>query len=256
MKKFNQVLLLGLFAIVLSFPAINAQDMSVHIYRRVAPENMQEYLKRETTYWQKFAESEIKKGNMTFWAVFQKVGGINLEESPNIMIINSFKDLDTEINWAGIADLFPNVKMEDIETGGLAVNTDQIFVQDLPNHTQVDNPDFNYVRIIYHNVKNANRHLTIESEQWKPMLQKAMKEGKTTMQGWGNGVILAPESRFFPYSTYSYDLFSSLQAALSPAFSDDFSVSQEFMDAMTENNNGPRSATVYRIVAAATGGGE
>jgi len=256
MKKLNYVLLLGLSVSLLSFTSANAQEISSHMHRRVAQSDMEEYLKRETTYWQKFAESEIEKGNLTFWAVFQKVSGADQENSPNILIINNFKDMDKGVDWSGVAALFPDVKMEDIETWQLATTTDQIFVRNLDNHIQVDNPEFNFVHILYHNVKNADIQLTFEAEKWKPMVQKAMEDGKTIVQGWGNGVILSPESKDFDYDTYSYDLFSSAQDALSPYFADDLAFPEDFFNDLTDNSAGPRNAHLYRIVAVASAQGE
>ena len=256
MKKLNYVLLLGLSVSLLSFTSVNAQEISTHMHRRVAPGDMQEYLKRETTYWQKFAESEIEKGNLTFWAVFQKVSGADQENSPNILIINTFKDLDKGVDWNGVAALFPDLKMEDIQTWNLATTTDQIYVRNLDNHIQVDNPEFNFIHILYHDVKNTGVQLTFDSEKWKPMLQKAMADGKTNVQGWGNGLIVSPESEDFAYGTYSYDLFSSTHAALSPYFSADHELSDGFFNDLNGNQSGPRNAHLFRIVAVANAQGD
>lgn len=62
---------------LMGFQFSKAQEISSHQYRRVAPENMQEHLKRETTYWKKWAEKEVKKGNLTFWGIFHRMGGID-----------------------------------------------------------------------------------------------------------------------------------------------------------------------------------
>ena len=51
---------------------------------------MQEYLKRETTYWAKWAEKEVTIGILTFWAILQKVGGVKQDTSPYIVIIITF----------------------------------------------------------------------------------------------------------------------------------------------------------------------
>jgi len=112
MKKLTLIVLGFLFCV----PMMMAQEITVHQYRRVAPENMQEYLKRETTYWQKLAESEVKKGNLTFWAILQKVGGLDQQNGSNILIINSFKNMDTanEI-WGNLQELFPDTKMDDMD---------------------------------------------------------------------------------------------------------------------------------------------
>ena len=58
------------------------------------------------------------------------------------------------------------LKMDDIQTMTLSTNSDQIFLQDLNNHISapnVDPPnDFKYVKIIYHDTKNRNKHLSFE----------------------------------------------------------------------------------------------
>ena len=249
MKK-QLTLVLALF---LCFQFINAQEITTYQYRTVKDSDMQEYLKRETTYWSKLAESEVKKGNMTFWAVLVKMDGIDLGKSANVLIINTFKDMDASNSiWGGITDLFPNVKMEDMQTNTLSKNSARIFVRGLDNHIQGDkvNPDddFKFVRIIYHNNKNVGKHLTFESEKWKPMIQKAMNEGKTTMKGWGNSIIVSPQSTKFPYNTISYDVFATVHEALSPAVSEDLSLPDNFFADIQDNYDGVRNSHLFRIV--------
>jgi hypothetical protein len=238
----------------LSFQFAVAQTITTHQYRRVTPENMQEYLKRETTYWAKWAEKEVTNGNMTFWAILQKVGGIDQDTSPNILIINTFKDIDKGADWSSIATMFPDVKMENIETWGISTNVHQIFLTDLPNHVRAENTsndDYNYARMIYHDVKNIGQHLDFESEKWKPMVEQAMKDGKTSMKGWGNQTIISPVTTSFTYSSFSYDIFSSMQDALLPAFSEDNLVADGFWDGFQDNYN-KRNSNLYRVVASAT----
>jgi len=249
MKKLTLIMLGLLFCI----PTLFAQGITTHQYRRVEPENMQEYLKRETTYWQKLAESEVTKGNLTFWAILQKVGGTDQEKGSNILIINTFKNMDTanEI-WGNLQALFPDTKMEDMNTWEMAKNKATVYLRDLDNHTQAANADpdkdFNYVYIIYHQSKSVGKHLTFESEKWKPMIQKAMDEGKTSLKGWGNSIIVSPESTKFPYSSASYDLYASLTDALGPGFDEGVWPDNFFADVM-DNPSGARYKNLYRIVA-------
>ncbi len=251
MKKTVTLVLLCM----LSMQFAMAQGITSYQYRRVAPADMEEYLKRETTYWKKWAEAEVKKGNLLFWGIFQRVGGMNQEEGSNILIINEFKDIDKGADWGGIAAMFPNVKMEDIATWGISTDRANIFLRGI-NHIQgatVNPPtDFNYVRIIYHNTKDNVAHLAFEADKWKPLVEKAMKEGKTTMKGWGNSSVISPESNDFPYSSVSYDLFSTLQDALSPAFNADMTIPDGFFDGLQANYAGPRNSNVFRIVTVVT----
>ena len=252
MKKIKFVLLPVLLALFMGTPSINAQEIEVHMYRKVAQEDMGEYLKRENTYWKKFAQSEIEKGNMTFWAVFQRIGGTDLDDSPNILLINSFPDIDKGVNWSGITDMFPDVKMEDIETNNLSTTTCQLFLTNIGDHIQVENPDFNYVVINYHSVNNVNTHMTFETEKWKPMLQKAKDEGKTRIKGWGHGVLATVSALDFGYDTYSYDLYSSLKDAILPPFMNNMEVEPGFFSDMQENYDKGRKATLYRVVSVAS----
>jgi len=236
---------------ILSFQFAMAQLITTHQYRKVAPENMQEYLKRETTYWAKWAEKEVTKGNLTFWAILQRVGGVNQDTSPNILIINTYKDIDKGADWASIDAMFPDVKMKDIGTADISTDLHHVFLSDLSNHIRAENTmndDYKYVRIIYHDTKNSGQHLTFEAEKWKPMVEQAMKEGKTTMKGWGNQAIISPVTSTFTYSSYSYDIFSSMQDALSPAFSDDMTPPDGFWDGFQENYN-KRNSNLYSVVA-------
>jgi len=239
---------------ILSFQFAMAQSITTHQYRRVSPENMDEYLKRETTYWAKWAEKEVTNGNLTFWAILQKVGGVNQDTGPNILIINSYKDIDKGADWGSIDAMFPDVKMEDIDTWDISTNVHQVFLRNLPNHIRAENTtddDYNFVHIIYHDTKDTGLHLAFEVEKWKPMVEQAMKEGKTTMKGWGNQVIISPVTSKFTYGSYSYDIFSSLQDALSPAFSDDWTEPEGIWDGYQDNYN-KRNSNVYRRVAAAS----
>lgn len=190
---------------------------------------------------------------MTFWAILQKVGGEDQLNDANILIMNTFKDIDKGAEWGTVADLFPDVKMEDIQTWNISKNTATVFVRSLENHIEVPNAnpaeDFNYVHIIYHDTKDNGKHLNFESEKWKPLVQQAMNEGKTTMKGWGNSIIISPESKAFPYKSQSYDLFASMQDALGDTFSDDFSFPEGFFEPLNGNYDGPRNSQLYRIVA-------
>lgn len=56
----------------MSIVFVNAQKITTHQYRRVEPADMEEYLKRETTYWKKFAENEVKKRQYDFLGNFAK----------------------------------------------------------------------------------------------------------------------------------------------------------------------------------------
>ncbi|MGH2566267.1 MAG: hypothetical protein ACRDE5_17240, partial [Ginsengibacter sp.] len=64
--------------IVCSSTSLKAQGITTYQYRHVAPDKVNEFIKRETTYWSKVAQKAIDNGKMTFWALFEKVGGVDM----------------------------------------------------------------------------------------------------------------------------------------------------------------------------------
>ncbi len=248
MKKYLTILL----SFLLSIQFVNSQEVTTHEYRHVPLENMEEYLKRETTYYSKLAENEMKKGNLTYWAILQKVGGDNINETPNVLTINSFNNMDTsDIVWGNVDKLFPNVKPEDIHTESLCTRTDIIYLRKI-NWVEVENADpdrdFKYVYLTYHNTKNVGKHFEFENNTWAPMVQKAMDQKITTMKGWGNSIVVSPVSNEFPYSSVSYDFYASFHNALTETFSDNMEFPEGFFDELHANYVGPRNKQLYRII--------
>ena len=76
--------LYGIFfmALILSCDkSLQAQGITTYQYRQVAADKIDEFIKRETTYWSKVARKAIDKGTLTFWGLFEKVGGNDIGNS-------------------------------------------------------------------------------------------------------------------------------------------------------------------------------
>ncbi len=248
MKKYLTILL----SLLLSIQFVNSQEVTTHEYRHVPLENMEEYLIRETNYYSKLAESEIKKGNLTYWAILEKVGGENIQDTPNVLTINSYTNMDEADNmWGNVEKFFPNVKFEDIQTESLCTRTDIIYLRKI-NWVEVENADpdkdFKYVHLIYHNTINVGKHFEFENNTWAPLLKKAMDKGITTMKGWENYIVVSPVANEFPYSSASYDFYSTIHDALSETFSDNMEFGEGFFDKLSANYAGPKNSHLYRIL--------
>ena len=123
MRKFNRLIpvyiyCIAVFAFIFGFQMkLRAQDtITSYQYRRVPADKIEEFIKRETTYWSKVAEKAVKDKTMTFWALLEKQGGTDMANSPNYLFINTFPNIDK------VGDVFSNVetvtgvKMKDMET--------------------------------------------------------------------------------------------------------------------------------------------
>ena len=185
-KKSRKKLLNIIFFIAFILSCSNtlkAQGITTYQYRYVAPENVTEFIKRETTYWSNVAQKAIDKGTLTFWGLFEKVGGSDLQNSPNFLFINTFKDIDGNMNdmWNAAA-LYPKIPLNQIQTNTLSKVTSNIFLSDdgwQQRNNVVAAKDFKYVVMNYHNSSNPGNFIATENKHWQPFIQAAMNAKQT-----------------------------------------------------------------------------
>lgn len=249
----NQLLVLT-FLIGLVLPSFS-QEISIWQLRRVEQSNMQEFIERETKYWSKVAEAAVEKGNLTFWGLWVKQGGFDLPNSPNVLFVNTFKDIDGA-NMAEIwnpSALFPNVPMNQIETASISETQHIFFVQiDTVIHKQNPNPDeeYNFFRFIFHNTNSPGELIALEHEHWGPFIKRAIDAGQTTQVAWGNGHILAPSGPNMEANTVSFDVFPTMKDALLGGFSGGTNVQfpQEGLAKINELEINRRYNNIYRRI--------
>ena len=90
-------LLPGLFALVFiaGMQVQSIAQITVYEYLRVPGDKIDEFIKRETTYWGKVKDQGIKDKTMTFWALLEKIGGYDMPNSSNFLFINTFPNIDS-----------------------------------------------------------------------------------------------------------------------------------------------------------------
>ncbi|HLP35604.1 hypothetical protein [Lacibacter sp.] len=240
-----------LFTFLIPLQQLYAQ-ISVYQYRHVPADKVEEFIKRETTYWSKVAQKAVDAKKMTFWGLFEKVGGYDLPNSSNFLFINGFSNMDSA--WSGDtfdpAKLFPKVPYAQMETNSFTTVTSQIFFhgEDWAEAKGV-NPakDFNYVVMNYHLSENPAGFINAEKTIWKPFLQTAMDKKQTQQIGWGNARVLSPTGGDMKFNTISYDLFRTLQDALLTPWAPDLVVPDnlEMIDKMRTQQS---ARVIYRIV--------
>lgn len=231
----------------------DAQDRSITVYqyRRVPDDKIEEFLRRETTYWSKVAEKAAKDKTMTFWAVLEKVGGYDLPNNSNFLFVNTFPDIDKANSVFSNVESVAGVKMEAMETNSMSVTTSQFFLKD-QNWVQAANADpakdFNYIVMNYQNTDYADSMMNLEKKYWMPFIQKAMNAKQTPQLGWGNAVVLAPAGDNIKFTTVSYDLFRTLQDALLPAWDPKLVFPAKGLEMIGKIAQNRRGISVYRIV--------
>jgi hypothetical protein len=229
------------------------RDISVWQYRRVPDNKRDEFIKRETTYWAKVAESAAKQKKMTFWALLEKVGGYDLPNNSNFLFINTFPNIDD------VGDVFTNSKIESVagvkmaamETGSMSTTTSEFFMHSegwAQHEKAVAAKDFNYIVMVYHNTNNPDSMINLENMYWQPFIQKAMNANQTPQKGWGNARLLAPQGDNIKFTTVSYDLFSNLHDALYPNWNANTVFPMNGLDLISKISMNRNGISVYRIV--------
>jgi hypothetical protein len=240
-----------LLALLIPLQQLYAQ-ISVYQYRHVPADKVEEFIKRETTYWSKVAQKAVDAKKMNFWGLFEKVGGYDLPNSSNFLFINGFSNIDSA--WSGDvfdpAKLFPKVPYAQMETGSFSTVTSQIFFhgEDWAEAKGV-NPakDFNYVVMNYHLSENPGGFINAEKNIWKPFLQTAMDKKQTQQIGWGNARVLSPTGGDMKFNSISYDLFRTLQDALLTPWAPDL-VAPDNLEIFDKMRTQQSARVIYRIV--------
>ena len=226
-------------------------QITIYQYRKVPDDKIEEFIKRETTYWTKVAQKAVDNKKMTFWALLEKVGGYDMPNSSNYLFINTFPNIDSagEI-WSNVESV-AGVKMDQMETGSFTTVTSQFFLHDegwAQAKNAVPEKDFNYVVMVYHNSNYADSLINLEKKYWGPFIQKAMDNNQTPQRAWGNAVVLSPYGDNIKFNSVSYDLYSKLQDALMPKWDPKTVFPNKGLELINKLEINRRGSVIYRIV--------
>ena len=224
--------------------------ITVYQYRQVPQDKIQEFIKRETTYWSKIAEKGFEKGNITFWALLQKVGGYDIQNSSNFLFVNTYNDIDNMRSVWNANEVFPDVPMDQMETNSMSKVTSVLFLNSAGSFRAAGakpDEDFNYLKMNYHQTSRPSALVAAEIEHWGPFIQSAMDKNLTSQVAWISRVILSPSGPDMKFSTVSIDVYPNLKEALSPTWDDSLQV-PDGLTSIMEMETGPRASVIYRIV--------
>lgn len=226
-------------------------QITTYQYRRVPGDKIEEFIKRETTYWSKVAQKAIDNKKMTFWALLEKIGGYDLPNSSNYLFVNTFPNIDSAGDMWGSAESIAGVKMDQMETNSISTTTSEFFLHDenwVQDAKAVPEKDFNYVVMVYHNTNYADSLIKLEKQYWSPFIKKAMDNNQTPQVAWGNAIVLAPMGDNIKFNMVSYDLYKNLQDALMPAWDPKTVIPTKGLDRINKLEINRRGIAVYRVV--------
>jgi hypothetical protein len=259
MKKSNRLIpffiyCITVFVFIFIFQVkVRAQDRSVSTwqFRHVPNDKIDEFIKRETTHWSKVAQKAVDNKTMSFWALFEKVGGYDLPNSSNFLFINTFPDIDKAGNIWNDAESITGVKIADMEDYSFTTVTSEFFVKErewVQAAKATPQKDFNYVIMNYQNTNYQDSLINLEKKYWEPFIKGAMDKGQTRQVAWGNAVVLAPMGDNIKATTVSYDLFKTLGDALMPAWDPKVVIPAKLFPLLSKIQLNRPGIVIYRVV--------
>ena len=161
---------------------------------------------------------------MSVWSVWQRIGGFNMDEEPNILIYAEFdKTSDLELYGSGAPawkKVFPDKKFSDISVRDLFEAKAYLYQKPLVNMVSegsVEIPEI--IRINFAKAPGTlNEYLRLESEVWAPFVAGQIEKGSTNIASWYLGQVIEPAGSERPYDAVTVDGFRSLAEALDPRF--------------------------------------
>ena len=238
-------------SLIAGLQVTSISQITTYQYRHVPSDKIEEYVKRETTYWSKVAQKAVDSKKLIFWALLEKVGGYDLPNSSNYLLINTFSNIDSSSDIWNSAETITGVKMDQMETGSLSTVTSEFFLHEegwAQDAKAVPEKDFNFVMFDYHNTDYPDSLIKLENQYWSPFIKKAMDNDLTPQMAWGNAIIIAPKGPDIKFNTVSYDLFKTLQDVLMPKLDPKIVFPTKGLSMIEKLEINRRGISVYRIV--------
>lgn len=245
------------FVCILAIPqkakAQPSSAITAYQFRHVPEDKIEEFIKRETTYWSKVAQKAVDNKKMSFWALLEKIGGSDMANASNFLFVNTFPDMDAVMKGEvfDATAVFPNVQMNLMETNSMSTTTGMYFLHEEGwAQAAKANPDkdFNYISMLFHNSSLPDSFISLERKYWMPFIKTAMDKGQTTQLAWGNAILLAPVGDNIKFNTVSYDLYSTLQQTLMTTWDPKTVFPVKGLDLLNKIRVNRSGRSIYRIV--------
>ncbi|MDB2499738.1 hypothetical protein N9X40_02670 [bacterium] len=185
---------------------------------------MQEYIQREDTYWKHVAKKAISDDRLAAWSIWTHVGGFDIHEEPNVLVVNTFTPEQFAKGMGGIWNfkkVFPDAKASDVLTRTISTTHDIAYYQNLEMNVK-EQPQV--IRINMAKADNVREYAEMETSLRGPFIDEQMKKGTTSVVSWSFSTLLMPRGSGSSHDAVSVDGYKSISDALNPGFADGVSL--------------------------------
>lgn len=212
-------LLVFLLLILFLIPILPAQTVALFQYRHVPQDNIDEFIHRETTYWSEVAQDAIDNEKLEYWALYEKVGGWDLEGGSNFLFINVFNSPEALNDMGSVwnpAKVFPMVRPQDMETNSLGIVKHQLTFEVMAGEGE---GDVTFIRINYAKASDLSKYLELEQSTWAPFIKGQIESGNAKQLTWRLGRLVSPAGNGLPFNAITVDGYTKLSEAIFPSTS-------------------------------------
>jgi len=240
---------LTLLSVSLSF----SQGYYIQGYRMIPQDEIQTHIENERYFHSKVAQSMIKDGKATGWAMLQRQGGSSNE--PNIMFYVGVGDKSNLENLGAAYNSAYKKVMSSMDEGiatfvkrAISIDGHGVFNTTLQrtNREMKNNVDgFNFIKINYANVKgNINEFDKLQKDIWGNFVKKEMNRNNGSQVMWSTARKVTPNGNGYNWNYITVDGYETYEDLIAP----EWSSNTKFPQGLDKINSMMDGGTFYKQV--------
>ena len=164
--------------------SMTAQYYSI-TYVSVTSENIEEFERKETTYWAKVKKAAIDKGEQNLWLLARKVGTAG-NNDVNYAFVNGYPSLEAMLSTSWNSETL-GFNVQDAISPYTVYEIHNYKVLD-----QIPGQGGKYSVWNYARPKNMKGFVSENQNLWKPMMEETIKNDESGLTNWGIGARIYP----------------------------------------------------------------
>ena len=247
MKKFFTTLLL--FCFLISF----SQEYYMHDYRMIPDDQIKNHIENEKHFWSKVAQTLIKEGKITGWAMLQREGGSSNE--PNFYFYigigkkSNLKNLGATFNY-GSEKVLKSMGKDAAVLVRRSLNIDpysvyNVILQRTNSESKKNSSGYNYLKINYCKVNGDIAEFNnLQKNVWGDFIKKSMDNGNGSQSLWATARKVSPNGNGYNWNYMTIDGYLNYEDLLEPKWK----ASTKFPKELNKINSMMQGGSFYKQV--------
>ncbi|NDG46811.1 MAG: hypothetical protein EBY37_06850 [Flavobacteriia bacterium] len=194
-----------------------SQSYYMYDFRSVPDEELATMIENEEHFWSKVAQDQIKKGNMTGWAMLQRMGGT--ADEPNILFfIGAGSKENIDKLGASFGEGTNNILDAMGESASVFINrglaipsrrVGQVVLNRVHTEFDSDWSHHNFVKTNFAKVSNIAKMNELQGKVWGKYIKKMMDRNETSQKLWSASNLVSPNGNGYGWNYLTIDTYMS-----------------------------------------------